>query len=492
MPVKTMYDELGSLVREIGQVKQANAAGKVANTRNQNVLGKKADTPLSEPGHIDGETTHPVKSVDDGLQNSTEGSRSSENSADVKEMIPANVDETSEGMPDQNTRQLNIGTTQLPTGEDPSHETGSTKGDKDDPGTTHPANTEDGQKYGSYSGKPFSHLYKQAGVKADSIMAKIAVAMGLEKKQSVQQAQPAAPAQGQKQANSGCVPVVMQDKNRGKPAPVAPAAPAAPAVQQAPDYATVKRAIDEHVKQAVEQTIRDAITAADEVGSYLTNYYQTKQAQANAQKSSASQQAPRKRAADESAVAEGETEEPAAPVEEGGGEDLGGGAPADVMGGGGGDPAAAMGGGGEGGGGEQAAVEQLLMALEEQGIPPEVFFQKLLADLQGGGAGGDPAAAMGGGGGDPAAAMGGGAPVPGAEAALAGMGGGGGALPEEAKLAAMRQKQAAQQVDRALVKLASQAIVAKRRGTKYRGAKTADEARMRAEIKNCVADIMTR
>ena len=46
---------------------------------------KVAEDPLSEPGSIGGETSHPVKKVDDRLQTATEGARSSENSKDVKE-----------------------------------------------------------------------------------------------------------------------------------------------------------------------------------------------------------------------------------------------------------------------------------------------------------------------------------------------------------------------------------------------------------------------
>ena len=45
---------------------------------------KQAAEALSEPGSIGGETSHPVKNVDDRLEKAKEGERSAENTADVK------------------------------------------------------------------------------------------------------------------------------------------------------------------------------------------------------------------------------------------------------------------------------------------------------------------------------------------------------------------------------------------------------------------------
>lgn len=132
--------------------------------------------PLSEPGSIGGETTHPTGKVDDRLQKPKEGPRSGENSKDVKDAVGAPSVESikdagankpqsffdligqfakrAEGavsVPGSATDDhLNIGLKAAPTGEDKSVETASAKAGKEDKkegdrgGTTHPANTENG------------------------------------------------------------------------------------------------------------------------------------------------------------------------------------------------------------------------------------------------------------------------------------------------------------------------------------------------------------
>ena len=84
----------------------------------------------TEAGGYQGSTTHPVKDVEDRCDTASEGSRSSENSSDIKEDLgkPA-VDNTSEGTPGgQDSVQMNIGVNQSATGEDASVETSSAKG----------------------------------------------------------------------------------------------------------------------------------------------------------------------------------------------------------------------------------------------------------------------------------------------------------------------------------------------------------------------------
>lgn len=117
----------------------------------------------TEPGSIGGETSHPVKDVDDRTSEATEGERSSENSKDVKEDQgePA-VDNAPEAQAkvamNEGTAaddQLQIGTNKQPTGEDPTNETQSAKPGKEDGGhegpSSHPARTDnddiDGHKY---------------------------------------------------------------------------------------------------------------------------------------------------------------------------------------------------------------------------------------------------------------------------------------------------------------------------------------------------------
>jgi len=125
---------------------------RVANAQEK---GAEANT---EAGGFQGETTHPVKDVDDRTDDAQEGARSAENTSDVKDDqgSPA-VDATAPGTPGgQDSAQLNIGTNQSATGEDSTVETESAKGGKDDPGTqrgqtAHPARTDndalDGHKY---------------------------------------------------------------------------------------------------------------------------------------------------------------------------------------------------------------------------------------------------------------------------------------------------------------------------------------------------------
>jgi len=107
----------------------------------------------TEPGGHRGESTHPSKSIDDRTDDAEEGARSRENEEDVKEdQGSPGVDNTSPGTPGgQDSVQMNIGTQQSATGEDPSVETEAAKGGKDDPGSDHPARTDndslDGHKY---------------------------------------------------------------------------------------------------------------------------------------------------------------------------------------------------------------------------------------------------------------------------------------------------------------------------------------------------------
>jgi hypothetical protein len=99
-----------------------------------------------------GSTTHPVKDVNDGLSKATTGSRASENEKDVKDMnFTGQVDSTPENPgKSQDELNYNIGTQQSETGGQPSVED-DYKTRPEDPGTTHPANTEDeGKKYGSW------------------------------------------------------------------------------------------------------------------------------------------------------------------------------------------------------------------------------------------------------------------------------------------------------------------------------------------------------
>lgn len=370
---KSLFASLSNLAEEIGSTKTAG-------------LNKVAGPTPADPGGYQGATTHATKDVDNSGRSATEGSRSSENTSDVKAQQGApSVDSTSpksqEGRQDE--VQYNIGLNASATGEDSSVEDDYKPG-KDDPGSTHPARTDndalDGHKYASMK---LDDLFKEASAKGNALLADLAVGLGTK------------------------LPAGAQTKRAGAAVPAAPVALTA-GYELAEAIGLSKEAAQAQVQDIIANTVLDAHIDADLLAGYM------------------------KQAADEDEAAGGEDHS-------GGAEDLGSGAGegtappeagggGDPMGGGGGAPAGGdpMGGGGTS---EAEALQELGMALQEMGLTP----QDLLAMLQGGGAGGAPGGdpmggggdPMGGGGGDPMAAMGGGAPPPGGGDPMAAMGGGG-------------------------------------------------------------------
>lgn len=357
------------------RTKQANVALTIDDLlRSLDAGSIKAAETLSEPGSIGGSTTHPVKDVDDRLQKATEGSRSSENSEDVKEdHTTAAVDNTLAGTPGgQDSVQLDVGITSKATGEDPAAETDKVKGGKEDPGSSHPARTDndelDGSKYSSDYAY-FDALCKKASADGNDLLATLVVTADEHK------------------------------KTASAPKPAAARAPAAPAKVATAVEQPVEDNVPMQDKQAVDalvvSSLADTVLAAEEravkTAEYLGSYFAARRKQA----------------------------EEGAPDEEGGE------APAPEAGGGGEMPAEAAGGdpmaggapaGGEGGGG-QASPEDLQMLaqiLQETGLTPEDLLQ-LIAGGAGGGEGGPEA------GGLPPEAAGGGLP-PEAAGAPAGAG----------------------------------------------------------------------
>lgn len=438
MATSPLFKQLHGFLEEIEQTRKTASA-------------KKADA-KSDPGSVGGESSHP--SADQtgekaNLTDATEGARSAENEADVKKSIPANVNETTGNIgATQDSVQMGQGVKATMTGEDPAVED-NYKSDKDDPGTTAKARVDDGEKYGSYAGKPFGELYKSAGDLANGILAKIATS----------NVTPKAPAQqpATKQADKNIAPPAEDPRVKAAKAGYDLAAQAG--VTQTPEQ--IKLA---NTKLAAAQVIQDAFRAADLTADYFASYY-----------------AQQKRAADDSDSESGEKEEPKKEesAESGGGGDgppsggdsgpPGGGDPGmGGMGGTGGDP---MGGGGD----PQQAIQQLIMALMEMGVTPDM----LLQGAQGmGGPGGGVMPPPGGGGGDPMAAMGGGGgPPPGA----------GGLHPGMEVAAAAKQK---------LVKVAAQAKAVHqdmvRKGTfAYQPAKNAAEQQLRKQIQGCAREILS-
>jgi hypothetical protein len=390
---KGLFAALTKMADEIVQEKQA-AHGKAA-----------APTP-ADPGQIGGSSSHPTASVDNGCQPAKEGERSSENTADVKkQQREPSVDSTTDAKPgDDKDNSLNIGMTASLTGEDPSIED-DYKDKKDDPGTSHPADVSDNEKYGKLNLKQAS---TQAMEIANSLLADIGLGyaknLGKTAAAAATAAQPAAAA-----APAGASPKTA----------AAPAAAMLAGYDLATGLGLNKTAAEAQVASIIENSIKEAHERADLFGGFITKLAADEQA-AEGEDHAGGGGAP-----EAGGSGAGDAEGAGGPSGGAGGGGGGGGIESMLGGGGGappppgGDP---MGGGAMGGGGQEAALQELVAALAELGITPEQLAQAgQAAGGGGGGMGGDP---MGGGampppGGDPLAALGGG-------------GGAGGAMPPPA------------------------------------------------------------
>lgn len=236
---------------------QATQSGLINQIQNllQVVGSQKSAEANTEAGGYQGGTTHPVKNVDDGTQEAAEGSRSSENESDVKEdQGKPGVDSTSPGAGSgQDAQQSDVGMTSKATGEDPSAETESAKGGKEDGGTyfgssTHPARTDndslDGGKYASDT-EHFAALCKQAQDLGNSLIAAIAASTHTTNKA----------------AESGAGDKVGL-KNEKASAPANDKA-AADAGKQAADLAAAQ-ALDAERQQLIASRVYDTIKFAEE------------------------------------------------------------------------------------------------------------------------------------------------------------------------------------------------------------------------------------
>lgn len=411
---------------------------------------KQAESPTpDDPGGYAGATTHPTKSVDNRGQSASEGSRSSENTADVNAAQGApGVNKASDNTGRQDDAQLNIGTEAAATGEAPGVED-DYKAGKDDPGTTHPAATDndslDGHKYANASMPQCYDLFTKL---ANALLADLANGQPLSpEKQAASTLNPAAagesPPAAPKQQVQGSAPAekaaeeeeaAADDSSLSsmieKAAAAVTAGNAASASTPAANNADLqagyelaetlglqKKAAQQMVADSIARTIQDAQYDAYLLGNYLTAYQKTAMEGASPEDGENHDgSGDDTSGANDAEGASGETSEGSGggPAEGGGdaagGPDVGPGL-GDALGGGA-DPGGMMGGGPPEGPGGGANVEQLLMelvsALQELGISPE--------ELAGGG-GGAPAGPDGG--------MPPGAGMPPAEGMPPGAGGGG-------------------------------------------------------------------
>lgn len=284
-----------------------------------------------DPGGYAGKSTHPSAKTDDKSGPVELGSRFKENEKDVKEVYPAAVDNTEPGSGGtQDDKAYNVGTHVSETGEDPKVED-NYKGHKEDPGTTHPSDMSDNDKYASMR---TDVLFKEAFFKMNALLAAIASDEPIAKSATTE-----------------------KTKVGAKEAAQAGYALSSSLIEQPTfDKAALAHAV-------LENTIKEALTDADNVAAYLY----ARQEKLAAEYKRANEVPPEvMMGADGGMGGAGGGMPPAMPPEgeapmSGGGEEAPPPPPEEM-------------GGGEGGKDEEA-VEQLMNALQELGIPPETLLQ---------------------------------------------------------------------------------------------------------------------
>ena len=380
---RSLFAQLNALAEEISQSSVKSAAEKVA-----------GPTP-SDPGGYQGASAHPTASVDNNVQTASTGARASEYEADIKKQQGAlAVDNTPELSQEgrQDDVQLNINTNAAATGEDPSAER-DFKGTKDDPGTTHPAKANDGEKYSSVN---FKEARAQCSNLGNDILANL-INFGSSNlgKQAEMPAFLKAKIDGKKEEAGESKKREATESPAAEKAEHANLNPKSAAFNAGYELAEAlgldKAAAEASVREVCANTLRDA----DDMADLFIGYASSKVAATDPTEDAAEGE-------DHSAPADVESGASDAPAGPGAAPEMGG----ELGGEMGGELGGEMGGAEQGGPSEDDAVQELAMALQELGIPPEALIQAL---SQGGGAGGGEAdlAALGGGGGgapvDPAA-----------------------------------------------------------------------------------------
>lgn len=309
--------------------------------------------------HGKGNTSHPSESVDDGNKPVSTGSRAAENEADVKKQIgPAAVDNTTTSV-SEGDKSLNLGLNQSLTGEDPATED-NYKDKPEEPGTSHPAKADMGEKYSSMS---FKDLCKTAAELSNGILASIATA------------QVTKPAETAKPSEKPAAEKTAAQAAPVEAAKVAEVTEAVKAAEAGYDLAALLGG-DANIPAAQEfisDTIKVAAASADLTAQFIYSFHAEKLAQAQ-------KAAEPKTAVDPKITPKKAANDVEAPPEDnemlnqmaGGGMPSGG----DVLPGGEVPP------GGDvlpGGGSDEAALEELAAVLQELGITPEQLLEMLTA-----------------------------------------------------------------------------------------------------------------
>lgn len=386
-----LFSTLNLLADQIGasKVAAANAAGHI----------KVAGPTPADPGGYAGGSSHPITKIDNGAQASSEGSRASENSSDVKAMIgKGSIDSAPESgvmAPGSQTQaQIDGGLKKTPTGEDPATED-AYKGKKDDPGTTHPANMSTNEKYARMT---FHELRAQHVELANALCADLITNNGqATKAANTQQVQ--APAVNDQGLSATIEKAAAALQNTPAPDVLA-------GYELAAYCGIDKTAAFQAVADTLEASICEALADADRVGQHII----ARRKQASSKKKAGDGDASGE---DHSKPGDADTGASASAGTNGDTDDSSSGGSGGPPGGGGSSPSDALLGGlgdatgGPPGGGGQPSLEELLTqlvaALQEMGVGSQ--------ELAGGG--GDAPPGMGGG--DPMAPMGGGSPPPGGE-----------------------------------------------------------------------------
>ena len=312
----------------------------------------------AERGATEETSTHPSANGENNTRPATEGARSAENVSDIKEQEgPAGVDATAAAVPgtQQDKVMPNIGMTQSATGEAPEIED-KYKGEKEDPGTSHPATAEMGEKYAKLT---FQQKVAQFNRLANEALAEVAVGMVQKRAEEDDDDDDDDEEEnnGELKGNQHKLDVNNNGKIEGSDLAALRAgkeAAYAAGYEAAARAGVSQKQAAAHVQSVLQGTMADAMQTADLVGNYL--YAFAKQAAYEAEGGGAEGDA----GMAEMAAAGGEM--PGGPM---------GGAPM----------------GGEGG--EEEALAEFVAALDEMGITPEEFVAAIQA-----GEGGDAGEAM--------------------------------------------------------------------------------------------------
>lgn len=345
-----------------------------------------------DPGGYKGQSTHPSAKADGNLHAAPVGARAAENERDVKKDVPVNVEETGAIHADSDNDQIQLGTKKAPTGEDPASER-DFKGDKDDAGTSHPANAEEiGEKYSSLN---FPQLYKMACARSNALLSRLASGETYQKEAGTKPAQPTQHAT--QPVEQGWSKEAEQAVRAGYEL-----SQLAAAFGTSPDDESLLKFA------AAEEVVRNVITEGQEEADWVGEYLY---------KAAAYEREYQKHANDPTggAMEGGAGQEALLPPGAGpggpggalppelGGDPGAGGAPA------GPGPEIPGGPGGPGGGGDQEeVVNEMANALLDSGIPPDLLIQAIQQAAAGGGAGGPGGPGPGGEGAEPGATPGGG------------------------------------------------------------------------------------